>query len=65
VKRYLLDTNVVSALRKPKPHGAVLEWLGGLGDSRIFLSAVTPGGLQAGIERTRVQDPDKAQEIEA
>ena len=24
---YLLDTNVVSELRKPKPHGAVLQWM--------------------------------------
>jgi predicted nucleic acid-binding protein len=65
VKRYLLDTNVVSELRKPKPHGAVLAWLGGLGDSQIFLSAVTLGELQTGIERTREHDPKKAQEIEA
>ena len=24
---YLLDTNVVSELRKPRPHGGVLAWL--------------------------------------
>ena len=24
---YLLDTNVVSELRKPRPHGAVVAWL--------------------------------------
>jgi toxin FitB len=62
--RFLLDTNVVSELRKPKPHGAVLQWVGGLTNEQIFLSAVTFGEIQTGIERTRRQDPEKAREIE-
>jgi predicted nucleic acid-binding protein len=57
---YLLDTNVVSELRRPKPHGAVLEWIRGADDADLHLSAVTIGELQAGIELTRVQDRDKA-----
>ena len=61
---YLLDTNVVSELRKPKPHGAVLAWFRGLEDSQIHLSAVTVGEIQAGIELTREQDGAKALEIE-
>jgi len=65
VKGYLLDTNVVSELRKPKPHGAVVAWLDALSTSRIFLSAVTVGELQAGVERTRRQDAAKAVEIES
>jgi len=64
MNRYLLDTNVVSELRKPRPHGAVLAWLGDLQDEQLFLSAVTMGELQTGIERTRRQDPQKAREIE-
>lgn len=64
MNRYLLDTNVVSELRKHKPHGAVISWLGQLSDEQIFISAVTMGELQAGIERTRQQDVKKAQEIE-
>lgn len=62
---YLLDTNVVSELRKPRPHGAVLAWLQSLDDSQLYLSAVTLGEIQAGIELTREQDPAKASEIEA
>ena len=65
MKRFLLDTNVVSELRKPKPHGAVIAWLSQLRDEQLFLSAVTLGELQAGIERTRAQDAMKAQEIES
>lgn len=61
---YLLDTHVVSELRKPKPHGAVLAWFRGVEDAQLFLSAVTLGEIQAGIEITRQQDPDKAQAIE-
>lgn len=62
---YLLDTNVVSELRKPKPHGGVLAWLQSLDDEQLYVSAVTVGEIQAGIEMTREQDPAKASEIEA
>ena len=62
---YLLDTNVVSELRKPKPHGGVLAWFQGLEDTQLHLSAVTLGEIQAGIEITREQDTAKAEEIEA
>ncbi len=62
---YLLDTNVVSELRKPRPHGAVVAWLESVDDAKLFLSAVTVGEIQAGVELTREQDPDKATEIEA
>lgn len=62
---YLLDTNVVSELRKPKPHGAVLAWFDALEDTQLHLCAVTIGEIQAGIELTREQDEAKALELEA
>jgi toxin FitB len=65
VTRYLLDTNVISELRKIKPHGAVVAWLRTLRVEQIFLSAVTIGELQAGLELTREQDAAKAREIES
>jgi len=65
VKKYLLDTNIISELRKPKPHGGVLAWLKELKDEQIFLSAVTFGELQRGIERTRARNRIKAEEIES
>jgi toxin FitB len=64
MKRFLLDTNVVSEVRKHKPHGAVVAWLTDLQEDQIFISAVTLGELQAGIEMTRRQDAAKAREIE-
>jgi toxin FitB len=62
---YLLDTNVVSELRKPHPHGGVVAWINSQEEEQLFLSAVTMGELQAGIERTRRQDPAKASDIES
>jgi hypothetical protein len=62
---YLLDTNIVSELRKPKPHGAVIAWIQATPDNELFISALTLGELQAGAERTRKQDQAKAAAIEA
>jgi hypothetical protein len=62
---YLLDTNVISELRRVRPHGAVLAWLEGVADANLYLSAVTIGELQAGIEITREQDPNRAAELES
>jgi hypothetical protein len=62
---YLIDTNVVSELRKPRPHPMVIAWLRGVSDRDVYLSVVTVGELQAGIAITRRQDRAKAQEIEA
>jgi predicted nucleic acid-binding protein len=62
---FLVDTNVVSELRKPRPHPAVLAWLEATATNRLRLSAATIGELQAGIELTRKPNPDRARELEA
>jgi predicted nucleic acid-binding protein len=62
---YLLDTNVVSELRKRRPHGAVVAWVRDTADRDLYVSAVTFGEIQAGIEATRTRDSVKADEIEA
>ena len=62
---YLLDTNIVSELRKVRPHGAVVSWLEGIADADLHLCAVTLGEIQAGIEITLEQDATKAAAIEA
>lgn len=61
---FLLDTNVVSELRRPRPHGAVLEWMRAADDRDLHLSAVTLGELQGGIELTRRQDREKAMALQ-
>jgi predicted nucleic acid-binding protein len=48
VNGYLLDTNVISEASRPKPNRAVLKWLEGTADGRLFLSAITVGELRRG-----------------
>lgn len=62
---YLLDTNVISELRKVKPHGAVLAWFKTVRPYEIAIPAVVIGEIQDGAEITRKQDRQKAAEIEA
>ncbi|HVZ17361.1 MAG TPA: type II toxin-antitoxin system VapC family toxin [Terriglobales bacterium] len=64
MKRYLLDTNVVSELRNNKPHGAVVTWIASLREEQKLLCASTIGELQIGVEITRRQDAAKAHELE-
>lgn len=62
---YLLDTNVVSETRRPKPNRGVLDWMTRVPDEELYVSAVTIGELQAGIEITCEQDAAKAAELES
>jgi toxin FitB len=58
---YLLDTNVVSELRKGERADAnVTAWFAGLADEEIFLSVLTIGEIRRGIENVRRRDPDAA-----
>jgi predicted nucleic acid-binding protein len=62
---YLLDTNVISELRKAKPHGSVLAWIRAVRPDEIEIPAVVIGEIQDGAEITRKQERGKADEIEA
>ena len=61
---FLLDTNVVSELRKPRPHGAVVAWIAARREPELFIAAITLAEIQTGIERTRRQDRNKADRLE-
>jgi toxin FitB len=61
---YLLDTNVVSELRKRAPDPNVAAWYGGVHSRQLFLSALTLGEIRMGIERARRKDPAKADVLE-
>ena len=61
---YLLDTNVISELRRARPHGAVLSWFHVVRPDEIAIPAVVIGEIQDGAEITRKQDQRKAEEIE-
>jgi len=61
---YLVDTNVVSELRRPQPHGGVLAWLKSVPEEQLHVSAVTIGELQGSVELTRERDPVRAEALE-
>ena len=62
---YLLDTNVISEMRRSRPNAAAVAWLTRIPGEQLFVAAVTLGELQAGVEMTRRQDPAKAAAIES
>ena len=62
---FLLDNNVVSELRKNRPHGAVVAWRMSVPVHQLAIPAVVLAEIQTGIEITRKQDPSKARELEA
>lgn len=53
----LLDTVVLSELRKTRPSSQVITWLTGFRDSDLFLSVVSLGEIERGIEKMRHTDP--------
>lgn len=50
---FLLDTNVVSELVRPKPDDGVLRWVEETDESILFLSVLTLGEIRNGVERLR------------
>jgi hypothetical protein len=62
---YLLDTNIISELRRPRPHAGLVAWLSSIAPEQVFISAVTLGELQAGVENARRQDTGRAEIIES
>lgn len=62
---YLLDTNVLSELRRTRPHGAVLAWIDARRAVDLFTSAICIGELQRGAELIRSRDPARADQLEA
>ena len=53
----LLDTSVLSKLRKRDTSPQVIRWLTGYQDSDLFLSVVSIGEIELGIEKKRTADP--------
>ena len=60
---YLLDTNVVSALRRPERHPAPISWLKDQRASDVYLSVVTLGEIERGIAQQATRDPHFANDL--
>jgi predicted nucleic acid-binding protein len=50
---YLLDTNVVSEVRKPNPNAGVAAWFNEADSADLYLSVLVVGEVRQGIERLR------------
>jgi toxin FitB len=48
---YLLDTNVLSEWRKPRPDAGVIKWLLGVYEDDLHISAASIAELAHGVER--------------
>jgi predicted nucleic acid-binding protein len=48
---YLLDTNVISELVRPRPQAAVLDWFADTPNEALFLSVLTLGEIRKGVEK--------------
>ena len=59
----LLDTMALSELRKARPNPGVVAYLKSQAADAIFLSALTIGEIEAGIERQRRVAPEFAEEL--
>ena len=60
---YLLDTNVVSALRRPDRHPAPTLWLKDQRASDVYISVVTFGEIERGIAQQIPRNPDFARDL--
>ena len=54
---FLLDTNVISELAKPRPNQRVAEWIDSTPEELLFLSVITIGEVRKGIDLLNDNDP--------
>jgi toxin FitB len=63
VSGFLLDTNIISELVKPKPEPKVVEWIETTDEELLFLSVLTLGEIRKGIGL--LKDPARQVKLEA
>lgn len=62
---FILDTNVISALRRPARAPQVAAWLRAQNEAALFLSSVTIGEIARGIALQERRNPDFAHDLAA
>jgi hypothetical protein len=60
---YLLDTDIVSELRKRRPNENVSAWVEPVRPEELFFSLITVVEIERGIERQRYADPAFARDL--
>ena len=63
---YLIDTNIISEVRKgERCNPNVARWYSSIGDDELYLSVLVLGEIRRGVELARPRDPDKASMLDA
>ena len=62
---YLLDTNVISEVRRPRPNPGVVQWFDAVADADIRTSVLVIGEIRQGVERLRRRDPAAAEALDS
>ena len=62
---YLIDTVVLSELRKPQRDARLTAWVARQRTTDLFVSVITTGEIERGISRQRATDPDFAAALAA
>jgi predicted nucleic acid-binding protein len=57
---HLVDTNVLSELRKPSPNSKVVDWYRQVETESLYVSVLVIGELRYGAERLRRRDPERS-----
>jgi toxin FitB len=58
---FLLDTNVVSEIRKQAADPGVVSWFASVPADGLFLSVLAVGEIRQGVERLARRDPTQAE----
>jgi toxin FitB len=61
---YLLDMNVLSAVRRPDRAPQVMRWLAGKAEEELFLSVITLGEIERGIMQQQTRNPEFAVDLQ-
>ena len=61
---FLLDTNILSELRKRMPSQAVAAWFETVDDHELYLSVLVAGEIQNGIDRLHRHHPERAEDYQ-
>ena len=60
---FILETNVISAARRPERNAKLTSWIKGQNDDDLYLSVITIGEISRGIRKQEKADPDFAEDL--
>lgn len=60
---FILDTNVISAARRPERNAKLTSWIKEQNDDNLYLSVITIGEISRGIRKQEKTNPDFAKDL--